>query len=1091
MQKTSQAALENLTTYAWALLAVLIALGALYYFNIFNIKDFFMPNQCTLTPGLACSDFVVHRNAAKIVFTNSLGGDVTITGISLKDCEGNLLVLDPSIKNNQKSTFVVGLCNIEGRWYSTELNVTYKAESGLEHKATGKLVATIEPRDLDYNVGDGCMDNSASCLSAGDCCSDNCIDGYCCNSACTGTCQACDVSGSLGTCTSIPANTDPDNECAQGSTADDGCAGNNCDGLGACQNQTSGDGGCPNCYTCSDSDIACEYYTAGAIDGCSGTYACSGFLTRLRNTCNGAGSCADVDAAAPDCSGTCASYCSSGSCVNTGTIAGTCIISTDARVISGGDGRCASSDCKPDCESNGVSCSTRGECCSGECIDGYCCNSACTGTCQACDVSGSLGTCTSIPADTDPDNECAQGSTADDGCAGNNCDGSGACQNQTSGDGGCPNCYTCSDSDIACEYYTAGAIDGCSGTYACSGFLTRLRNTCNGLGSCGDVDAAAGDCSGTCLSYCSSGSCINTDTSAGTCTVLTDARVFSGGDGRCTSGSCATDCSGCYISGTCYANGTANPANGCQQCLTSWSTSSWYNVGSGTDPYNYCAGSGCTSTGYCNGAGACQGTVPNGQDPNGACGAISCTSYFYGFVGDTCYYRANVADSVCDGSSSCQTAASLCPSQGQGSAVSSRAICQTSSGCFGTTAPSYGNVGAGSDTYNDCATTGCQTGNCDGSVACQYATAGTDPNNYCTAGSTSTNGCNSGNCGGGAVCQIATNGDSNCPNCWTCSDSDEACEYYPAGTLDGCLGIYACSGFLTRLRNTCNGAGSCADVDAAAGDCSGTCANYCSSGNCINTDTGAGTCTVSIDDRVISGGDGHCTSSDCIADCRSNGVSCSSGGECCFGNCYIDTDGDSYAGDSGTTTCRASASLGSDCDDSDGTKYQYLTCYTDSDGDGYGVGSSSQICSGASCPSGYSSNSNDCYDSNANAKPGQTGYYDVDRGDGSYDYNCDGSEEKSTYYCSNVDSCGVSGSCSGGCGSRGRLGIWGCGLTSCGQYPKVCELKYYTGTIQTGCKSNTQIFNTCSSNNLNICGGVRSGGSKASIVTADTKCNCI
>jgi prepilin-type N-terminal cleavage/methylation domain-containing protein len=34
--------------------------------------------------------------------------------------------------------------------------------------------------------------------------------------------------------------------------------------------------------------------------------------------------------------------------------------------------------------------------------------------------------------------------------------------------------------------------------------------------------------------------------------------------------------------------------------------------------------------------------------------------------------------------------------------------------------------------------------------------------------------------------------------------------------------------------------------------------------------------------------------------------------------------------------------------------------------------------------------STDCYDSNANAYPGQTAWFSVDRGDGSYDYNCDG-----------------------------------------------------------------------------------------------------
>ena len=36
----------------------------------------------------------------------------------------------------------------------------------------------------------------------------------------------------------------------------------------------------------------------------------------------------------------------------------------------------------------------------------------------------------------------------------------------------------------------------------------------------------------------------------------------------------------------------------------------------------------------------------------------------------------------------------------------------------------------------------------------------------------------------------------------------------------------------------------------------------------------------------------------------------------------------------------------------------------------------------------------DCYDSNANARPNQTAYFTVHRGDGSFDYNCNGTVEK-------------------------------------------------------------------------------------------------
>ena len=36
----------------------------------------------------------------------------------------------------------------------------------------------------------------------------------------------------------------------------------------------------------------------------------------------------------------------------------------------------------------------------------------------------------------------------------------------------------------------------------------------------------------------------------------------------------------------------------------------------------------------------------------------------------------------------------------------------------------------------------------------------------------------------------------------------------------------------------------------------------------------------------------------------------------------------------------------------------------------------------------------DCYDANSLANPAQTAYFTVDRGDGSFDYDCSGTEEK-------------------------------------------------------------------------------------------------
>ena len=68
------------------------------------------------------------------------------------------------------------------------------------------------------------------------------------------------------------------------------------------------------------------------------------------------------------------------------------------------------------------------------------------------------------------------------------------------------------------------------------------------------------------------------------------------------------------------------------------------------------------------------------------------------------------------------------------------------------------------------------------------------------------------------------------------------------------------------------------------------------------------------------------------------------------------------------------------------------TYYVDADNDGYGVGAGQCWCQATN---GYNvTNASDCYDGNAQAQPGQTGYFTVHRGDGSFDYNCNQNTEK-------------------------------------------------------------------------------------------------
>ncbi len=103
------------------------------------------------------------------------------------------------------------------------------------------------------------------------------------------------------------------------------------------------------------------------------------------------------------------------------------------------------------------------------------------------------------------------------------------------------------------------------------------------------------------------------------------------------------------------------------------------------------------------------------------------------------------------------------------------------------------------------------------------------------------------------------------------------------------------------------------------------------------------------------------------------------------------------------------------------------TWYRDYDDDGYGSTLSECLCA-ASDP--YTSlNDDDCYDTNGSAYPGVTLYFSTSRGDGSYDYNCNGVEEKKDTAVSSGcgffgDLCGGSEGFSGSAPSCGNNGTW-------------------------------------------------------------------
>ena len=115
--------------------------------------------------------------------------------------------------------------------------------------------------------------------------------------------------------------------------------------------------------------------------------------------------------------------------------------------------------CTPEARAKGEECSCALQCESGFCADGVCCETACSGACLSCAVTGSMGTCTPTPAGAAPRDpgQCRAESESTCGLDGT-CDGAGQCRSHVEGTVCRPG--TC-DGDSVVGIYTCDGLRGC------------------------------------------------------------------------------------------------------------------------------------------------------------------------------------------------------------------------------------------------------------------------------------------------------------------------------------------------------------------------------------------------------------------------------------------------------------------------------------------------------------------------------------------------------------------------------------------------------------------------------------------------------
>ena len=144
--KRGQSALEYLVTYGWAILAIVIIGGVLWYFGIFNPSQFAGDKQCGGFSAFTCGDFkVTAAGDMTIVLNNKVGG--TITDVRYLNATGN--VCAASVGANAAATCNVGgfvAAGATGTSFSRQaVTVIYTdARSSVVHTDTGFVAGKLE-----------------------------------------------------------------------------------------------------------------------------------------------------------------------------------------------------------------------------------------------------------------------------------------------------------------------------------------------------------------------------------------------------------------------------------------------------------------------------------------------------------------------------------------------------------------------------------------------------------------------------------------------------------------------------------------------------------------------------------------------------------------------------------------------------------------------------------------------------------------------------------------------------------------------------------------------------------------------------------
>ncbi len=162
--KKGQAAMEYLMTYGWALVALVVVIGAIMATGVFN-PSYLIAEECTLQPDLACTGHLIYIDEGgtpqlKFRISNGLGYDIRLTGVRIIANDGTQYegdsydVMIPQGTEYEIEETLNELSATKGETEKLRVSINYVScapevnpdcdSDGPEHTISGRIVAHVE-----------------------------------------------------------------------------------------------------------------------------------------------------------------------------------------------------------------------------------------------------------------------------------------------------------------------------------------------------------------------------------------------------------------------------------------------------------------------------------------------------------------------------------------------------------------------------------------------------------------------------------------------------------------------------------------------------------------------------------------------------------------------------------------------------------------------------------------------------------------------------------------------------------------------------------------------------------------------------------